>query len=394
MNAKKSYAIISSLLILFLNACSAERKGCLPPPDDFLETDLVGIWWVGYVSSPRVDDYLEIRADGTYKQTIYLEHSSIPSVYYESDWLPWWIEYFDDGIPYLHLEGLRLCAHDPSISCDQVGGGEKDWNAFNQNEWYDYCRDEWLLQKDEGIVLVLGAVYDDWTDDGIELAGLSATPLDTWIYRLQGPDAFTQVLEDSLSDKSILTAKPCEAPCWYGLETGFSTRTDVINVISSLSFINPDVVVEKPWGAWRSWDQSQQELTPTTLLFGCTQSNAWCASIEFVDDVVVRITLFPRNYPLTFEKVVSSLGKPEYFQIFYTQPEEQMDCDISLEWTNRNIEIYSKNVDWELCSQIREDRVVPNLLVHEIIYSDARDITFIQTPESGRDFPWAGFAQP
>ena len=124
-----------------------------------------------------------------------IEHSDIPSVYYESDWLPWWIEYFDDGIPYLHLEGLRLCAHDSSISCDQAGGGEKDWNAFNENEWYDSCRDEWLIQKDEGIMRVLGAVYDDWTDDGIELSALTSSPLDSWNYRLQRPDTTTSTLQ-------------------------------------------------------------------------------------------------------------------------------------------------------------------------------------------------------
>jgi hypothetical protein len=162
---------------------------CRSPRHDFTEADLVGTWWAGFVSSPKVDDYLEIRADGTYKQTIYIEYSEIPSVYYESDWLPWWIEYFDDEIPYLHLVGLRLCAHVPDLrSCDQAGGGEKDWNAFNQNQWYDSCRDEWLLQVDEGIVRVLGATYDGWTDDGIELAALTVTALDSWVYRLQRPD--------------------------------------------------------------------------------------------------------------------------------------------------------------------------------------------------------------
>ena len=191
---RKIQFLVSIATIVVLSSClfSEEIKiQCRPPRKDFTEADLVGTWWAGYVSSPKVDDYLEIRADGTYKQTIYIEFSEIPSVYYESAWLPWWIEYFDDGIPYLHLEGLRLCAHTGNENCDQAGGGEKDWYAFNENEWYDSCRDEWLLQVDEGILRVLGATYDGWTDNGIELSALTVNPLDSWNYRFQWRDVTT-----------------------------------------------------------------------------------------------------------------------------------------------------------------------------------------------------------
>lgn len=191
---RKILFLIVMGVIALLSGCvpvQEEEIGCRPPPQNFTEANLVGIWWTGFVRSPKVDDYLEIRADGTYKQTIYIEYSDIPSVYYESDWLPWSIEYFDDGIPYLHLQGLRLCAHIRNMSCDQAGGGEKDWDAFNEGEWYDSCRDKWLIQKDEGILRVLGATYDGWTNDGIELAALTVNPLDSWIYRLHSLDFTT-----------------------------------------------------------------------------------------------------------------------------------------------------------------------------------------------------------
>jgi len=180
-------------LALLTTACGStgeERKGCLPPPDDFQETDLVGIWWAGTGYAGRVDDYLEIRADRTYKQTIFIEYIDVPSVYYESDWLPWWIEYFDDGIPYLHLEGLRLCAHNPDISCDQAGGGPEDWHAFNQGKWIDYCKETMVLQENEGILMIKSAP----NSDNIELAGLGITPLDTWIYELQSREIIISTL--------------------------------------------------------------------------------------------------------------------------------------------------------------------------------------------------------
>lgn len=182
---RKLLVFITLTIIAMLSSCTMleeERDGCKPPPHDFKEADLFGTWWAGFVSPPRRDDTLIIREDGTYKQIIHLEAYEVN---YESDWLPWWIEYFDDGIPYLHLEGLRLCAHAPDLrGCDQSGGGKKDWYAFNEGEWFDYCREKWMLQENEGILLVLSAV----NGDGLELAGLGATPLDTWIYQLQNTE--------------------------------------------------------------------------------------------------------------------------------------------------------------------------------------------------------------
>lgn len=189
-NMKKLFFLVSMALIAFTIGCSPTNEediGCRQPPQEFTESDLAGTWVKKHLDLRS--DTLIIKADGTYKQIIHLEAYSVD---YESDWLPWWIEYFDDGIPYLHMEGLRLCAHVPDLrGCDQAGGGEKDWDTFNEGEWYDSCRDKWLIQKDEGILRVLGATYDGWTNDGIELAALTVSPLDSWIYRLQRAELMT-----------------------------------------------------------------------------------------------------------------------------------------------------------------------------------------------------------
>ena len=189
---RKMFFFVGLAAISILSGCmpaKEKKSGCQPPPQNFTETDLAGTWWAGYVSSPKVNDTLIIREDGAYKQTIFIEYSEIPDVTYESDWLPWWIEYFDDGIPYLHLEGMRLCAHVPDLrGCDQVGGGGQDWHAFNAGKWLDYCNDKMLVQENEGILLVLG------TDNGIELSALTVSPTDSWIYRLQSTKLSTPTI--------------------------------------------------------------------------------------------------------------------------------------------------------------------------------------------------------
>lgn len=187
---KKCFFIAILALVLFSSCEPAKEKSrCKPPPQGFTEADLVGTWWMGHKGSPMVDDTLIIRKNGTYKQIIYLEYAYIPDVNYESDWLSWHIEQSDDDIPYLHMEDLRLCAHAPDLrGCDQIGGGDYDWEAFNAGEWYDYCHDKWMVQKNEGILLVNGAVYDGWTDEGVELTSLAVSSLDSWVYRLQRPE--------------------------------------------------------------------------------------------------------------------------------------------------------------------------------------------------------------
>ena len=115
---------------------------CTPPPKGFSEADLVGTWQAG---TPDQSDTLFIRGDGTYKQVIHIDFTSLPSVDYESGWQPWWLEGRESGIPYLHLEGMRLCGFNPALSCDQAGGGG-----------HDFCRNARVRMDNEGILLVLG----------------------------------------------------------------------------------------------------------------------------------------------------------------------------------------------------------------------------------------------
>jgi hypothetical protein len=117
-------------------------EGCILPPEGFSESDLIGTW-VG----SRIDDTdtLIIRSDGKYKQIIHMEN---PTVDFESDWQPWWLEYYESGTPYLHLEGMRLCVAEPEMDCEQPGGGQDPWRSA--------CDDRSGFLINEGILAVIG----------------------------------------------------------------------------------------------------------------------------------------------------------------------------------------------------------------------------------------------
>jgi hypothetical protein len=111
-------------------------------------------------------------------------HLSAPVFDYESDWLSWRVEYSEGGLPYLHLDGMRLCAYGSGekAPCDQVGGG-----TGNSGVWYDPCAEEWVPMPNEGILIVVGEPegYDS-LPRGIKLFLLQKGD-DTWAYRLSEP---------------------------------------------------------------------------------------------------------------------------------------------------------------------------------------------------------------
>jgi len=170
----------------FLIACSTndeEAMGCTLPPKEFTEADLVGTWVARNLNFTI--DTLILRADSTYKQIIHLDD---PATDYESDWLPWSIEYDENGFPYLHMDGMRLCAYAPDlIDCEQVGGGEENQGSFNSGYWYDYCKREMVLMPNGGTLIAVG-VPERFVQPprSIRLRLLMYTE-SSWVYELESP---------------------------------------------------------------------------------------------------------------------------------------------------------------------------------------------------------------
>lgn len=122
---------------------------CSPPTGYFSEESVVGTWVAG--SSEHMDTLI-IRADGTYKQIVHVEFSQLPPLDYESAWLPWYLEYSKNEIPYLHLIGMAFCGMNPDIPCEKRDGGG-----------YDFCQDRYLSMNGEGILIVLETSEENYT---------------------------------------------------------------------------------------------------------------------------------------------------------------------------------------------------------------------------------------
>ncbi len=163
------------LITLIFVACESKnqsnKNSCSPPDFQISKEDLIGTWETGL---PSRKDILIIKYN-TYKQIIHVESESYN---YESDWLPWTYEISKDGIPYVHLEGMRLCVYWQGADCENIGGGN--------DEWFDFCKKEWVKMPNKGILIVLGTPKElNLPAQQISLFALQRSTEDVTGYNLQ-----------------------------------------------------------------------------------------------------------------------------------------------------------------------------------------------------------------
>lgn len=184
---KKSVVYLVLACLFFLNSCIPFENGIdentkCTPPKNFTGHGLVGTWESG--SSNRKDTLI-INGDGTYKQIIYVEN---PSFNYESASLNWYIEQSVNEVQYLHLQGMRLCVYWSGVSCGTVGGGDQDW--------YDFCKEEWVETPDEGVMIIMGPPRGfEHIEDQIRLFALQKGTETTNIYHLITNESYQETLK-------------------------------------------------------------------------------------------------------------------------------------------------------------------------------------------------------
>lgn len=163
--------------LLVCISCSSQDKeqgGCAPPAEGFSEADLIGTWKTG---DQDRNDTLILRDDGLYKQIVYVEFENFD---YESGWQSWRIENQDNGMPYLHLEGMRMCVYFSAKDCETSGSDD--------TQWYDFCRDEWVQTPGEGVLMVWG-IPEKFIQPprGINLVAFEGYTVGVTVYELQEP---------------------------------------------------------------------------------------------------------------------------------------------------------------------------------------------------------------
>ncbi len=135
-----SVTISCSMLFDYSESVEESQK-CTVYGESVVEDDLAGSWVTG--DSKHLDTLI-INSNGTYKQIIHIDFVEGSSINYESDWQPWYVEYSDDNIAYLHLVDYSFCGMNPDISCERRDGGG-----------YDFCKEERISMEGEGKLIVL-----------------------------------------------------------------------------------------------------------------------------------------------------------------------------------------------------------------------------------------------
>ena len=203
------------LMVLFLGACrSEELDGCdRPPKEGFSESDLIGTW-SGDIEDVR-DSTIIVRSDGRYKQIIDIKRTGFQ---YEGNWQPWHITYSERGLPYLHLEGLLMCAYWDQIDCTTGQTGIEPFTPGDTKDpfgdatyWRDVCQKKWVNTPGEGVFMV-------WRDElgsrGIMLVPFTKSPdMPTGpYYELEEPGPPTSTLDHSSTFAVQIMAEPKSTP--------------------------------------------------------------------------------------------------------------------------------------------------------------------------------------
>lgn len=181
-------------------------------------------------------------------------------------------------------------------------------------------------------------------------------------------------------DKSMFTGTPCAAPCWYGLEVGKSNESDVISVLSMLTFIDQ-----------KSLEIARRPSVPNyfTMVSGpgveffanCSSSDKECIELSISNDVLQKITV-GLNYEIRPDEAIGFLGSPDYIG-YINLSSERLMCEVYLVWMKSRLVLATRFEDSigfdKYCVVVREEGKIPSSL--QIL--EAR---FLSEPELNYDF--------
>lgn len=145
-------------------------------------------------------------------------------------------------------------------------------------------------------------------------------------------------ISPQLIDKSAFTGIPCAAPCWYSLEIGKSSESDVMLVLSNLDFIDQKNIQVRP--------MLMPDLNPNNWVPGkiitanCISPRKLCLSVDIANGKLRGIEII-LNYKMKLEEVLGYLGNPDKVGINHLS-HDLLKCEIEFIWIEKQLLMSSK----------------------------------------------------
>ncbi len=118
-------------------------------------------------------------------------------------------------------------------------------------------------------------------------------------------------------DKSLLTGKPCQPPCWQRLVPGVSTQEEVLGYIKRSYYVGYHSVYLQGDTTYIEWQSTQSG-----------RGGATWNGFEFKSRLLTVISIY-LDYELTLQHLVQGYGAPEKFTAYPGDP-HTMNADVNL----------------------------------------------------------------
>ena len=193
-----------------------------------------------------------------------------------------------------------------------------------------------------------------------------------------------ETLDKNLYEQSWLIGKPCNAPCWNGLEPGKSSRKDSISTAKQLAFINGDSVeLANSQGA----------------AFLCKEPpDLYCVTMTFENGTLENLSITP-NFDITIDQAVEKLGTPDGFLVRPMYPDAG-GCRLQVIWKKQRlilehtegiVSIFDFRND--LCEQVKqnEGKLPPHIILERVNITNSNQMESILKGDILKI--WKGFTQ-
>jgi hypothetical protein len=186
---------------------------------------------------------------------------------------------------------------------------------------------------------------------------------------------------------SVFLSDRCDPPCWYGITPGTTTREEAMEILKTIPIVDMDTIKSLytiPTNERIGWD-------------GRSEGMRYFGKLEFSSDIVKFIWLY-FDKDITFDELITVLGKPEKALIFYVKGSERDTLSIDVLYPSRGIWFndYYYTLDRKNPIQIAEDEKVQS-----VYYCDPEDLFVFFTSGPISDYPrdiidkglqdWKGF---